>query len=213
MNQKLLMEEHLLITREELKRKLSIEARRIELRQEYQKYDKADLDFLIKKSPDHHNYSSNDFYNLGKWNLDNLIISHREKIFYHYDVKKKTKSIFKPSLLATYLQEKYPIVTIKPTQVNKNDPGDMWYYHPEKEMYVPNAELFFNQEIKRYGVITLTPVFLTRHIAISDMKHSLTEMILSLKNNIFQFKMESFGSLNLKVNLSLILLKTHQNYL
>jgi len=149
MNQKLLMEEHLLITREELKRKLSIEARRIELRQEYQKYDKADLDFLIKKSPDHHNYSSNDFYNLGKWNLDNLIISHREKIFYHYDVKKKTKSIFKPSLLATYLQEKYPIVTIKPTQVNKNDPGDMWYYHPEKEMYVPNAELFFNQEIKK----------------------------------------------------------------
>ena len=139
-----------MISREELERKLTIEARRIDLRKEYQKYDEAEIEtILLKKDWLTYNYSSQDLWNLGKYRIDGLIISARELIFYHWDSKKKSKSNFKPALLSTYLQTKYPIVTIKPTQINSNDPGDMWYYHPEKEMYVPNAELFFNTEIKK----------------------------------------------------------------
>ena len=41
----------MLINKEELKKRLEIEARRIDLRKEYHKYDTEELQFLIKKNP------------------------------------------------------------------------------------------------------------------------------------------------------------------
>lgn len=127
-----------------------VEHLRITQRKHYEKYDNVEIrDILLKKDPNIYNYSSNDFWNLGYYRLEDLIARVGNKIFYHYDDKKKTKTIFKPALLSTYLQLKHPIITIKPTQVNQNDPGDMWYYDGENvEMYRPNAELRLGRDIK-----------------------------------------------------------------
>ena len=116
----------------------------------------------MKKDPNTYDYTSNDFWNLGKYRIDQLITTHGPIIFNHYNPKSKDKSKFKPALLATYLQVKYPLVTIKPAQYTGNDPGDMWLYHPEKEMYLPNAELYLGKVIKEIYQDEFTSRLLTQ---------------------------------------------------
>jgi len=135
--------------KELFKQRLALEAENINRRQEYQKYDPIEIDaVLMKQDPNIYNYSSNDLWNLGTYRIKELMTKGGTSIFYHYDTKKKTKSIFKPALLSTYFQVKYPIVTIKPTTYNQKDTGEIWYYDHQTEMYKPNAETRFSQEIK-----------------------------------------------------------------
>ena len=142
------------VVRDQLKRiveeRLQAESLRITQRKHYEKYDDDEItSVLLKQDPNIYGYSSNDFWNLGYYRIEDLIAQSNTMLFYHYDKKKKNKSIFKPSLLSTYLQLKYPIVTIKPTTINQNDQGDMWLYDGETtQMYKPNAELKLGQDIK-----------------------------------------------------------------
>lgn len=128
--------------------RLAKEADNIDRRLDYQKYDQEEIDtVLMKVDPHTYNYSSDELWALGQYRIKELLIRAGTDLFYHYDTKKKTKSIFVPALLSAYLQIKYPIVTIKPTQINNNDLGDMWFYNGE--MYRPNAELSLGEEIKK----------------------------------------------------------------
>jgi len=131
--------------------RLAQETENVNKRQEYQRYDPIEIDaVLMKQNPNIYNYSSNDLWNLGIYRIKEIMIRAGTAIFYHYDKKKKTKSIFKPALLATYLQLHHPIVTIKPTQINANDPGDMWLYN--SEMYRPNAEIKLGEDVKKMWI-------------------------------------------------------------
>ena len=96
------------------------EATHITKRQSYEKHDPDEIDNIImKKDPNTYDYTSNDFWNLGKYRIDQLITTHGPIIFNHYNPKSKEKTKFKPALLATYLQVKYPLVTIKPAQYTR----------------------------------------------------------------------------------------------
>ena len=136
--------------KQQVSMRVALEAENIRRRADYQKYDPKEIDtILMKVDPYTYNYTSDDLWNLGLYRIKELMIRTGTAIFYHYDHKKKTKSILKPALLSTYFQIKYPIVTIKPETYNQKDTGDMWYYDESTGMYQPNAEIKFSEEIKQ----------------------------------------------------------------
>lgn len=133
-----------------IEERLQFENLRTTQRKHYEKYDDQEITaVLMKKNPLIHDYTSNELWNLGYYRIQNIIITTDSAIFHHYDKKKKTKTIFKPALLSTYLQLKHPIITIKPTTITPTDQGDMWYYDGEEtQMYKQNAELRLGQDVK-----------------------------------------------------------------
>ena len=159
------------IVRDQLKRmleeRLEAESMRITKRRHYEKYDDLELtNVLLKQDPLTYDYSSNDFWNLGYYRLEELTMKHGSSIFYHWNQKKKAKASFKPALLSTYLQLRHPIVTIKPTTVSPNDPGDMWFYDGEgSQMYVPNAEITLGENVKEIWYDSFETTLLTQTFA------------------------------------------------
>ena len=100
----------------------------------------------MKKDPNTYNYSSNDIWNLGKYRLENILITNGNRLFYHYNPDSKQKDQFLPALLATYLQVIHPVLTIRPNSTR--DLGDMWFWNESNGVYTPNAEIYFGEHIK-----------------------------------------------------------------
>ena len=91
-----------------LQTRLVEEAEVSERRGQYEGQTPEDaMDYLIRVDPAKYNYTSEDFWMLGKYKLRDLYSLHGDLIFTHNKTKKKPK--FMHSLLATFLQVNYKI--------------------------------------------------------------------------------------------------------
>ena len=97
----------------------------------------------------HVNYKSEDFDKQGREGLLELFDERGIGIFYHITMIKEIPiPKFQSYLLSSYFRIVYHIKTIKPTRPSY--PGDMYYYDYSKAVYLPNAETFFTELIKKW---------------------------------------------------------------
>lgn len=137
------------VTKSLVQSRLKEEGINIDARNKYHENDPKEIEaVLLKKDPYMHEYTSYDFNLLGKHRLNEIFSRCGIPIFHHFNKKTKEKTVFKPSLLATFYELNYKIITIKPTISNTRDNGDLWYYDYNKEMYIQEAEVYFGTMTK-----------------------------------------------------------------
>lgn len=162
---------------------------------------------LLKQDPNDYEYTSNDFRLLGKFRLNEMFKRCGTVIFNHFDKKTKKKTVFKPSLLATFYELNYPIITIKPTISSTRDNGDLWYYDFRKEMYIQEAEVFFGTMTKSIFTDWFKPQQLPEifnHIKyetyIDREKFILDSAYIPIQNGIIKIEHKSNFSIILEEN-------------